>query len=149
MCGLTLELFLMGQTPPAIWATSLYDRQMYTEHLGLGGSWGLGSVTSTANQRKFQHFSERKDDILHSYRLPKNLLWIQMTTHVPWVAIDLFKVTNTYSFSWNLICHKNRYVTAPKITSSLLGCVVPCQLCIALNHLFNQMLNHTYLSIFK
>ena len=96
MCGLTLELFLMVQTPPPIWATSLYDRQMYTEHLGLGGSWGQGSVTSTANQRKFQHFSERKDDILHSYRLPKNLLWIQMTTHVPWVAIDLFKVTKTY-----------------------------------------------------
>ena len=57
---------------------------------------GPGSGTSIANQRKFQHFSERKKDILDNYRPPKNLLWFQTTIHLPWVAIDLFKVTNTY-----------------------------------------------------
>ena len=57
---------------------------------------GPGRGTSIANQRKFQHFSERKKYILDSYRPPNNLLWFQRTIHVPWVAIELFKVTNTY-----------------------------------------------------
>ena len=57
---------------------------------------GPGSGTSIANQRKFQHFSERKKDILDNYRPPKNLLWFQTTIHLPWVAIDLFENANTY-----------------------------------------------------
>ena len=57
---------------------------------------GPGRGTSIANQRKFQHFSERKKDILDNYRPPKNLLWFQTTIHLPWVAIDLFENANTY-----------------------------------------------------